>query len=43
MEDVEDEDATYAAIPIPQRARADEELMHPLAWWRNSEECLKRF
>ncbi len=34
--------ATYTAIPIPQRARADEELMHPLAWWRNSEPCLNR-
>ncbi len=34
--------ATYAAIPIPQRARADEELMLPLAWWRNSEPCLNR-
>ncbi len=31
--------ATYAAIPIPQRARADEELTLPLAWWRNSEPC----
>ncbi len=31
---------TYAAIPIPQRARADEELMLPLAWRRNSEPCL---
>ncbi len=29
--------ATYAAIPIPQRAHADEELMCPLAWWWNSE------
>ncbi len=26
--------ATYAAIPIPQRARADEELTRPLARWR---------
>ncbi len=34
--------ATYAAIPISQRARADEELMRPLAWWRNSEPCLNR-
>ncbi len=34
--------ATYAAIPIPQRARADEELTRPLAWWRNSEPCLNR-
>ncbi len=35
--------ATYAAIPIPQIARAaDEELTHPLAWWRNSEPCLNR-
>ncbi len=34
--------ATYAAIPIPQRARADEELTYPLAWWRNSEPCLNR-
>ncbi len=35
--------ATYAAIPIPQRARAaHEELTHPLAWWRNSEPCLNR-
>ncbi len=35
--------ATYAAIPIPQRAHAaDEELTHPLAWWRNSEPCLNR-
>ncbi len=32
--------ATYAKIPIPQRARADEELTRPLAWWRNSEPCL---
>ncbi len=32
--------ATYAAIPIPQRARADEELTCPLAWLRNSEPCL---
>ncbi len=31
--------ATYAANPIPQRARADEELTLPLAWWRNSEPC----
>ncbi len=31
--------ATYAANPIPQRARADEELTFPLAWWRNSEPC----
>ncbi len=35
--------ATYAAIPIPQRARAtDEELTCPLAWWQNSEMCLNR-
>ncbi len=34
--------ATYAAIPIPQWARADEELTWPLAWWRNSEPCLNR-
>ncbi len=34
--------ATYAAIPITQRAIADEELTHPLAWWRNSEPCLNR-
>ncbi len=34
--------ATYAVIPIPQRARADEELTHPLARWRNSEPCLNR-
>ncbi len=30
--------ATYAAIPIPQRARADEEFTCPLAWWP----CLNR-
>ncbi len=35
--------ATYAAIPIPQRARADEELTRPLAWWQNSELCYKGF
>ncbi len=35
--------ATYAVIPILQRARAaDEELMRPLAWWRNRELCLNR-
>ncbi len=34
--------AIYAAIPIPQRAHADEELTHTLAWWRNSEPCLNR-
>ncbi len=34
--------ATYAANPIPQRARADEEFTRPLAWWRNSEPCLNR-
>ncbi len=34
--------ATYAAIPIPQSARADEELTYPLAWWRTSEPCLNR-
>ncbi len=34
--------ATYAAIPIPQRARADEEFTRPLAWWLNSEPCLNR-
>ncbi len=34
--------ATYAVITIPQRARADEEVTHPLAWWRNSEPCLNR-
>ncbi len=34
--------ATYATNPIPQRARADEELTLPLAWWRNSEPCLNR-
>ncbi len=28
--------ATYAAIPIPQRARTDEELTHPLAWYLTS-------
>ncbi len=33
--------ATYAAIPIPQRAGADEELTHPLAWWQNSEPVSK--
>ncbi len=33
--------ATYAAIPIPQRARSDDEL-RSLAWWRNSEPCLNR-
>ncbi len=32
--------ATYAAIPISQRARSGEELTRPLAWWRNSEPCL---
>ncbi len=31
--------ATYAAIPIPQRACADEELTRPLAGWWNSELC----
>ncbi len=35
--------ATYGAIPIPQRARAaDEELMHTLARWQNSEPCLNQ-
>ncbi len=35
--------ATYATIPIDsQRARADEELSRPLAWWQNSEPCLNR-
>ncbi len=34
--------ATYTAIPIPQRACADEELTRPLAWRRNSEPCLNR-
>ncbi len=35
---------TYAANPIPQRARADEELTCPLAWWRNSEpSCLNDY
>ncbi len=27
--------ATYTAIPIPQRAHADKELTHQLAWWWN--------
>ncbi len=34
--------ATYAAIPIPQSTRADEELTRPLALWQNSEPCLNR-
>ncbi len=35
--------ATYATIPITQRAgAADEELMHTLARWQNSEPCLNR-
>ncbi len=34
--------ATYAAIPIPQRTRAEEELTRLLAWWRNNELCLNR-
>ncbi len=35
--------ATYATIPITQRAgAADEQLMHTLARWQNSEPCLNR-
>ncbi len=34
--------ATYAAIPIPQRARADEELTRPLALWRNRDQTGRR-
>ncbi len=35
--------ASYAAIPLPQRARAtDEELTRPLVWWKNREPCLNR-
>ncbi len=35
--------ATYATIPIPQRAHAtDEELTCPPALWRNGEPCLNQ-